>query len=42
MPTPSVSSSVSPLLALDPQPSLLLDVQARPLELNAALLALLG
>lgn len=42
MPTHSVPSSVSPLLALDPQPSLLLDVQARPLELNAALLALLG
>ncbi|CAD5106879.1 PAS domain-containing sensor histidine kinase [Zestomonas carbonaria] len=32
----------SPLLGLDPQPSLLLDAEARPLELNAALLALLG
>lgn len=32
----------SPLLGLDPQPSLLLDAEARPLELNAALLALLA
>ncbi|MBT8766849.1 PAS domain-containing sensor histidine kinase [Metapseudomonas boanensis] len=32
----------SPLLGLDPQPSLLLDAEARPLELNAALLAMLG
>ena len=32
----------SPLLGLDPQPSLLLDARAQPLELNAALLALLG
>ena len=31
----------SPLLRHDPQPSLLLDAQARPLEFNAALLALL-
>ncbi|WP_168233160.1 PAS domain-containing sensor histidine kinase [Pseudomonas veronii] len=31
----------SPLLDHDPQPSLLLDAQARPLELNAALRALL-
>ena len=30
------------LLGSDPQPSLLLDAQARPLQLNAALLALLG
>jgi PAS domain S-box-containing protein len=33
--------SGSPLLGHDPQPSLLLDAEARPLELNAALLALL-
>ena len=32
----------SPLLGLDPQPSLLLDANARPIELNAALLALLA
>lgn len=32
----------SPLLGLDPQPSLLLDAQGRPLELNTALLALLA
>lgn len=32
----------SPLLGLDPQPSLLLDASARPIELNGALLALLG
>ncbi|MDH4609930.1 PAS domain S-box protein [Pseudomonas sp. BN102] len=32
----------SPLLGHDPQPSLLVDAEARPLELNAALLALLG
>lgn len=32
----------SPLLGHDPQPSLLLDARARPLELNAALLALLA
>lgn len=32
----------SPLLGFDPQPSLLLDAEARPLELNAALLDLLG
>jgi len=32
----------SPLLGLDPQPSLLLDVQARPLELNPAMLELLA
>ncbi|MWV17102.1 PAS domain S-box protein [Pseudomonas sp. L-22-4S-12] len=32
----------SPLLGHDPQPSLLLDAQARPLELNAALLTLLA
>ncbi|MHC5351999.1 PAS domain-containing sensor histidine kinase [Metapseudomonas furukawaii] len=32
----------SPLLGQDPQPSLLLDAEARPLELNAALLTLLG
>lgn len=32
----------SPLLGLDPQPSLLLDADARPVELNAALLALLA
>lgn len=32
----------SPLLGLDPQPSLLLDAEARPLELNAALQALLA
>jgi len=32
----------SPLLGHDPQPSLLLDAQAQPLELNAALLALLA
>ncbi|EWC42591.1 PAS domain S-box protein [Stutzerimonas stutzeri] len=32
----------SPLLGLDPQPSLLLDDHARPIELNAALLALLA
>ncbi|MGV8860606.1 MAG: PAS domain-containing sensor histidine kinase [Pseudomonas sp.] len=32
----------SPLLGHDPQPSLLLDAQGRPLELNAALLALLA
>ncbi|HEY0288071.1 MAG TPA: PAS domain S-box protein [Pseudomonas sp.] len=31
----------SPLLGHDPQPSLLLDAQARPLELNSALLVLL-
>lgn len=42
MPTPSAPPSVSPLLALDPQPGLLLDVLASPLALNAALLALLG
>ncbi|MBA1264466.1 PAS domain-containing sensor histidine kinase [Stutzerimonas stutzeri] len=35
-------SRSSPLLGLDPQPSLLLDAKARPLELNAALLALLA
>lgn len=32
----------SPLLAGDPQPALLLDAQARPLQLNAALLGWLG
>ncbi|WP_103102895.1 PAS domain S-box protein [Pseudomonas sp. LFM046] len=32
----------SPLLGHDPQPSLLVDAEARPLELNAALLTLLG
>ncbi|CAI8850426.1 two-component system, LuxR family, sensor kinase FixL [Pseudomonas sp. IT-P253] len=32
----------SPLLGHDPQPSLLLDAQGRPLEFNAALLALLA
>ena len=32
----------SPLLGLDPQPSLLLDEHAHPVELNAALLALLA
>ena len=32
----------SPLLGHDPQPSLLLDAQGRPLEFNAALLALLS
>ncbi|CAN7595571.1 PAS domain-containing sensor histidine kinase [Pseudomonas umsongensis] len=32
----------SPLLGLDPQPSLLLDAQGRPLEFNAALMALLA
>lgn len=32
----------SPLLGADPQPSLLLDAQARPLESNAALLTWLG
>ena len=32
----------SALLGSDPQPSLLLDVQARPLQLNAAMLKLLG
>jgi len=42
MPTHSAPPSVSPLLALDPQPGLLLDVRASPLALNAALLALLG
>ncbi|SEI88869.1 PAS domain S-box-containing protein [Azotobacter beijerinckii] len=42
MPTPPAFPSVSPLLALDPQPGLLLDVRASPLALNAALLALLG
>lgn len=42
MPIPPAFPSVSPLLALDPQPGLLLDVRASPLALNAALLALLG
>ncbi|SEJ30102.1 PAS domain S-box-containing protein [Azotobacter beijerinckii] len=42
MPTPPAFPSISPLLALDPQPGLLLDVRASPLALNAALLALLG
>jgi len=42
MPTHSAPPNVSPLLALDPQPGLLLDVRASPLALNAALLALLG
>ncbi|SFB14550.1 PAS domain-containing sensor histidine kinase [Azotobacter beijerinckii] len=42
MTTHSAPPSVSPLLALDPQPGLLLDVRASPLALNAALLALLG
>jgi len=32
----------APLLSTDPQPALLLDEQARPLEFNHALLALLG
>lgn len=32
----------SPLLGHDPQPSLLVDAEAAPLELNAALLAMLG
>lgn len=32
----------SPLLGYDPQPSLLMDAEARPLELNAALLKLLA
>ncbi|WP_349617159.1 PAS domain-containing sensor histidine kinase [Azotobacter salinestris] len=34
--------SASSLLAFDPQPGLLLDSRARPLELNESLLALLG
>ncbi|MDV7209770.1 PAS domain-containing sensor histidine kinase [Azotobacter beijerinckii] len=42
MPTHSAPPNVSPLLALDPQPGLLLDLRASPLALNAALLALLG
>ncbi|GAB3391156.1 PAS domain-containing sensor histidine kinase [Azotobacter armeniacus] len=42
MPPDSAHLSASPLLALDPQPSLLLDAFARALELNTALLALIG